>query len=49
MSTTDGGSIHGLDLDEDEYTVVQSALREKYRAEDSDGNVVLRGKQKMRG
>jgi uncharacterized protein YxjI len=47
MSTTDAGSIHGIDLREDEYTVVQSPLREKYRAEDADGNVVLRGKQKM--
>jgi uncharacterized protein YxjI len=47
MSTTDAGCIRGLDLDEDEYTVVQSPVREKYRAEDSEGNVVLRGKQKM--
>jgi len=47
MSTTDAGSIQGIDLSENEYRVVQSAIREKYRAEDSDGNVVLRGKQKM--
>jgi uncharacterized protein YxjI len=47
MSIADVGSIHGIDLSEDEYTVVQSLVRNKYRAEDSDGNVVLRGKQKM--
>jgi len=47
MSTTDVGGIRGTDLSEDQYTVVQSAFREKYRAEDADGNVVLRGKQKM--
>ena len=47
MSTTDAGSLQGIDLSEDEYTVVQSLVREKYRAEDPDGNVVLRGKQKM--
>jgi uncharacterized protein YxjI len=47
MSTTEAGNIHGIDLREDEYTVIQSPVREKYRAEDSDGNVVLRGKQKM--
>jgi uncharacterized protein YxjI len=47
MSTTSAGSIRGIDLNEDEYTVVQSLVREKYRAEDPNGNVVLRGKQKM--
>lgn len=47
MSTTDAGSIQGIDLSENEYRVVQSAIREKYRAEDTDGNIVLRGKQKM--
>jgi uncharacterized protein YxjI len=47
MSTTDVGGIRGIDLSGDQYTVVQSAVREKYRAEDADGNVVLRGKQKM--
>ncbi|PSQ04499.1 hypothetical protein BRC97_10975 [Halobacteriales archaeon QS_6_71_20] len=39
--------IAGLDLTDDSYTVVQSLLRNKYRATDSAGNVVLRGKQKM--
>jgi uncharacterized protein YxjI len=47
MSTTEAGSISGVDLSDDEYTVVQSPIRNKYRAEDPDGNVVVRGKQKM--
>ncbi|UPV72754.1 hypothetical protein M0R89_09350 [Halorussus limi] len=39
--------IAALDLTDDEYTVVQSLIRNKYKATDADGNVVLRGKQKM--
>jgi len=39
--------IAALDLTDDEYTVVQSLIRNKYEASDSDGNTVLRGKQKM--
>lgn len=39
--------ISGLDLTDDQYTVVQSLVRSKYRAMDAAGNVVLRGKQKM--
>jgi len=39
--------IQGLDLTDDEYTVVQSLIRNTYRAEDAAGNLVLRGKQKM--
>ncbi|MFC7234603.1 LURP-one-related/scramblase family protein [Halosegnis marinus] len=39
--------ISGIELTDDRYTVVQSLIRNKYRAEDSAGNVVLRGKQKM--
>ncbi|MFC7097271.1 LURP-one-related/scramblase family protein [Halobaculum marinum] len=39
--------IAGIDLSDDRYTVVQSLVRNKYRAEDAAGNVVLRGKQKM--
>lgn len=39
--------ISGVDLTGDSYTVVQSLVRNKYRATDPDGNVVLRGKQKM--
>jgi len=40
-------TIEGITLTDDRYTVVQSLVRTKYRAEDSAGNVVLRGKQKM--
>ncbi|GGL69913.1 LURP-one-related/scramblase family protein [Halocalculus aciditolerans] len=39
--------IRALDLTDDEYLVTQSLVRNKYRAEDTRGNVVLRGKQKM--
>jgi len=39
--------IRGIDLSEDEYTVEQSLVRNKYVAEDADGEVVLRGKQKL--
>jgi len=34
-------------LDGDSYTVVQSLIRNKYAAYDEEGEVVLRGKQKM--
>lgn len=34
MSRTDSGSIRGVDPSEDEYTAVQSPVRETYRAED---------------
>jgi uncharacterized protein YxjI len=39
--------IAALDLTGDEYTVVQSLIRNKYEATDGDGEVVLRGKQKL--
>jgi len=39
--------IAALDLTDDEYTVVQSPIRNKYKAYDDDGDLVLRGKQKM--
>ena len=39
--------IQGLDLTDDHYVVEQSLIRNKYKALDSVGNVVLRGKQKM--
>jgi len=39
--------IPGIDLTGDTYTVEQSFIRNKYRAEDSEGRTVLRGKQKM--
>ena len=39
--------ISHVDLTGDRYTVVQSLIRNKYEALDGNGNVVLRGKQKM--
>ena len=39
--------IAALDLSDDEYRVVQALVRNKYRAYDGDGNLVLQGKQKM--
>ncbi|GAA0213968.1 LURP-one-related/scramblase family protein [Halobaculum roseum] len=39
--------ISGIELTDDTYTVVQSLVRNKYRAVDAAGDVVLRGKQKM--
>jgi uncharacterized protein YxjI len=39
--------ITGIDLSDSEYTVVQSIIRNKYRAEDSAGNTVLRAKQNL--
>ena len=39
--------IGGVDLTDSSYTVVQSLIRNKYRATDTSGDVVLRGKQKM--
>lgn len=47
MSATETPQISGIELDEDSYTVVQSLARNKYRAENSAGDVVLRGAQKM--
>jgi len=47
MSETRTPDIQGLELTDDRYTVEQSLIRNKYRAEDADGNVVLRGKQKL--
>jgi|APHM01.1.fsa_nt_gi hypothetical protein len=39
--------ISGIDLTDDSYTVEQSLIRNKYRAMDEAGNVVLRGKQNL--
>ena len=39
--------IEGVDLRDDQYTVEQSLIRNKYAAYDAAGNVVLRGKQKL--
>lgn len=47
MVSTQGYDIPGIDLQDDTYTVEQSLIRNKYKALDAHGNVVLRGKQKM--
>jgi len=47
MSQRGEYTISGIDLSDSQYTVVQSLVRNKYRAEDANGNVVLRGKQKL--
>jgi len=47
MSTPSTYDIAGIDLSDDSYTVEQSLVRNKYKAMDAAGNVVLRGKQKM--
>jgi uncharacterized protein YxjI len=39
--------IDGVDFTDTRYTVEQSLVRNKYKAMDSDGNTVLRGKQKL--
>jgi len=39
--------IPGVDLHDDEYTVEQSLIRNKYAAYDKQGDVVVRGKQKL--
>jgi uncharacterized protein YxjI len=41
------GTIASIDLTDDRYTVEQALIRNKYKAMDSRGNVVIRGKQKM--
>lgn len=40
-------SIGGVNFTENAYTVAQSLIRNKYKAYDADGEVILRGKQKM--
>jgi uncharacterized protein YxjI len=47
MSTVATYDIEGLDLTDSSYTVEQSLIRNKYKAMDAAGNVVVRGKQKM--
>ena len=44
---TDDYAIEGIDLSDDRYTVEQGLIRNKFRALDATGDVVLRGKQKM--
>ncbi|WP_302083830.1 hypothetical protein [Salinibaculum rarum] len=46
-NSSDDDLIKRVDLTDDYYEVIQSLIRNKYRAEDADGNVVLRGKQKI--
>ncbi|WP_132058755.1 LURP-one-related/scramblase family protein [Halorussus amylolyticus] len=40
-------NISTVELDDDSYEVKQSAIRNKYAVRDSNGDVVLRGKQKL--
>ena len=47
MSGSADKDITGIELTDDSYTVVQSLIRNKYKAMDKNGNVVFRGKQKM--
>jgi uncharacterized protein YxjI len=47
MATQGRYDIAGLQLTDDRYTVVQSLIRNKYKAMDSADDVVVRGKQKM--
>ncbi|SEW24000.1 LURP-one-related/scramblase family protein [Natrinema salifodinae] len=47
MSDTRSYDIDGIELTDDRYTVEQGLIRNKYRALDADGDVVLRGKQKL--
>jgi uncharacterized protein YxjI len=47
MAAQSKRGISGIDLTDDEYTVEQSLIRNKYKALDAAGNVVLRGKQKL--
>jgi len=47
MAVDTNAEIEAIDLTDDTYTVEQSLIRNKYKAMDPSGNVVLRGKQKM--
>jgi uncharacterized protein YxjI len=47
MSSETDYDIQGIDLSDDSYVVEQSLVRNKYKAMDSAGRVVLRGKQKL--
>jgi uncharacterized protein YxjI len=47
MSTNDVPSFSTVELTDDQYTVEQSLIRNKYAAEDATGRVVLRGKQEL--
>ena len=39
--------ISGIELQDDEYTVIQGIVRNKYKAVDAAGETVLRGKQEL--
>ena len=47
MSDTREYDIQGLELVDDQYTVEQGFVRNKYKALDARGNTVLKGKQKL--
>jgi uncharacterized protein YxjI len=47
MASTTDDALSGIELTDNEYRVVQSLVRNKYRAYDSAGDLVLKGKQKM--
>jgi uncharacterized protein YxjI len=47
MSTNEDPSFSTVELTDDQYTVEQSLIRNRYAAEDATGSVVLRGKQKL--
>ena len=47
MSKHGSYDIQGIELTDDNYVVEQSLIRNKYKAMDKGGNVVVRGKQKM--
>ena len=47
MSEHGSYDIQGIELTDDNYVVEQSLIRNKYKAMDKGGNVVVRGKQKM--
>jgi uncharacterized protein YxjI len=47
MTDARSRDIAAVDLTEDEYVVEQNLIRNKYRAYDADGDVVLKGKQEL--
>ena len=46
MTTTTGDVIKGIELTDNNYQVVQSLIRSRYKAFDADENLVLKGKKK---
>jgi len=47
MSEAGAPELEAVDLTDEAYVVEQNLVRNKYRAYDGDGNVVLRAKQKL--